>query len=100
MDYEDRLNGHLRLFEAPRREEWQGEQDMPAFRCHSAGVQQSSPCLCWTSWCVSNLALEKLKQRNRSLNWEFESFRNIKFALMLVKNNMNVLILSRAVWVE
>lgn len=68
MDYEERLNGHMRLFEAPSKEEWQDEQDMPAFRRHKGGVKQSSPCLSWTSWYVSGLALVKLKQRNRSLN--------------------------------
>lgn len=94
MDYEERLNGHMRLFEAPSKEEWQGERDMPAFGCHKAGVKQSSPCLSWTSWYVSGLALVKLKQRNRSLNWDFECFRNIKVVLMLVKNNINVLVLS------
>lgn len=48
MDYEDRLNGHLRLFEAPRREEWQGEH---------ASFQMSQ---CWCEAKFSVLVLDQL----------------------------------------
>lgn len=81
------------------KEEWQDEQDMVTFKCHKGVVKQRAPCVCSTTWYIMGLALMKLKQWNRSLNWDFQDFNIIKSCLTNSQEQHKYSwILSGAVW--